>query len=121
MDGGAPPSVQQLVSLGRRVGEPHVGLGEEEEIVPGRLPVSERNQLDVGQRDEADLGTVERIGEPALIAVRGQRDATGHEVAIGFEENPLSALLASLEGLDDLDRLGIGFHGLGIGRTAAKP
>ncbi len=66
--------------------------------------------------------TIDRIGEPALIAVRGQRQIAEHEVSIGFEEDPLRALPACLDGLDHLHHLvDIGSHVLGIGRQTAKP
>ena len=51
-------------------------------------PPSSEEISDVDQRDEGDVGPVERVRETALVALRRQRHVTDDHVPIGFEQDP---------------------------------
>ena len=49
------------------------------------LAALERPDLDVDDRDEGDVGPVQRVREAALVALRRQGDVADDDVAVGFE------------------------------------
>ena len=55
-------------------------LGDDDEVAAHRLAAVERRDLDVEQRDEGDVGPVDRVGETALVALRRQRDVADDDV-----------------------------------------
>lgn len=75
--------------------EDDVAAAQRDEAVMGRSAARgvERDDVDVGQRDELALAGVEVIGQPAAVALDGQANGAGEAIPLGLDDDPLFTLV----------------------------